>query len=153
MNMSAGDAAAPARKGALTLRFPGLPDRVRAALRQVHRHLTTLPLPTDRQASIELVVAEALNNIAEHAYADAAPGAITLIARHDDDRLSIVLRDTGRPLPGLAPPAGAPPDLDVATADLPEGGYGWFLIRDLTDDVGYLRQGGENQLTLEFSTA
>lgn len=148
----AGGATARPAKGALTLRFPGATDRIRCALRQARRHMATLRVPEDRLATIELVLAEALNNVAEHAYAGGPPGPVSLTARHDGDRLCIVLRDTGRPLPGLVPPTGAPPDLDVATKDLPEGGFGWLLIRDLTDRVDYARHGTENRLTLEFST-
>ena len=147
-----GTAATRQSKGALTLRFPGTTDRIRSALRQACRHLATLPVPPDRLATIELVLAEALNNVAEHAYAGAAPGPVTLTARHDGDRLCIVLRDIGRPLPGLVPPKHTPPDLNVPTEDLPEGGFGWCLIRDLTDHVDYARHGAENRLTLEFST-
>ncbi|WP_085977144.1 ATP-binding protein [Roseobacter sp. AzwK-3b] len=147
-----GDPPARATKGKLTLRFSGATDNIRAALRQARRHLATLPVPEDRLATIELVLAEALNNVAEHAYAGTRPGPVTLNARHDGDRLCIVLRDMGRPLPGLVPPIGAPPDVNRPVDDLPEGGFGWFLIRDLTDHVDYVRHGSENRLTLEFAT-
>jgi serine/threonine-protein kinase RsbW len=148
----AGDGASRSTKGRLTLRFSGASENIRTALRQARRHLAALPLPEERLATIELVLAEALNNVAEHAYAGRRPGPVTLNARHDGDRLCIVLRDMGRPLPGLVPPIGAPPDVDLPVDDLPEGGFGWFLIRDLTDHVDYVRQGSENRLTLEFST-
>ena len=37
-------------------------------------------------------------------------------------------------------------------AALPEGGFGWFLIRTLTKSLNYIRQNDENCLTLVFST-
>ena len=30
--------------------------------------------------------------------------------------------------------------------DLPEGGFGWGMIRDLTDDLSYRRDGARNEL-------
>ena len=33
-----------------------------------------------------------------------------------------------------------------APQDLPEGGFGWFLIRSLTRDLTYLREDGYNML-------
>ena len=37
--------------------------------------------------------------------------------------------------------------------DLPEGGFGWYLIRDLARDVNYEREGWCNVLTLRLEVA
>ena len=44
-------------------------------------------------------------------------------------------------------------DLDVAREDLPEGGFGWFLIRQLAWDVRYVREGRTNRLFLAIDLA
>jgi serine/threonine-protein kinase RsbW len=34
--------------------------------------------------------------------------------------------------------------------DLPEGGFGWFLIRELTKDLQYVRHEDQNRLTFSI---
>ena len=51
-----------------------------------------------------------------------------------------------RPSPGGEPPAGQAPDPD----DLPEGGFGWHLIRSLSKDLEYHREGDRNFLTFRL---
>ena len=36
----------------------------------------------------------------------------------------------------------------VDVADLPEGGFGWYLIRTLTQELTYLRDGERNLLSM-----
>lgn len=101
----------------------------------------------------EIVLGEALNNIVEHAFATGAtPGgkgnAIRVTLRHDQGTLTISIRDRGDAMPGLAPPAGVLPPEGDCTEDLPEGGFGWFLIRQLTHDLRYHRHEGWNRLDL-----
>ena len=133
-----------------TLRFTGTISDVSPALHHAMSKLDTLGLATDWRATVELVLAEALNNIAEHAYGGHTPGPVTLTARMTSQRLTVILRDQGRALPGHTLPMGEPPKTDVPCAHLPEGGFGWFLIRDLTTALHYRRTGQENRLKLEF---
>lgn len=124
---------------------------VRAALGELRARLAVAGLSAEGCGSVELALAEALNNIVEHAYPAGEPGEIRLSVRMSRDRLCCRLRDRGVPLPGLALPEGARPDPAVARAALPEGGFGWYLIRDLTDALSYAREVDENILTLEFA--
>ena len=68
----------------------------------------------------------------------------------DGPDLTCELIDRGRGIPGGQLPAGALPDLDTPRAQLPEGGYGWFLIQALTRHLNYARIGGENHLTFSM---
>ena len=102
-------------------------------------------------STVEIALAEALNNIAEHAYAPDSPGPLEIVAHIRDDGLEFVLRDHGRALPGLTLPAGQLPDSDVPLEDLPEGGFGWFLMHSLAESLSYIRENGENRLTLVFA--
>ena len=61
------------------------------------------------------------------------------------------IEDTGRPMPGGETPLGQAANLDVDLEDLPEGGFGWFLIRDLAKDVNYSRADGTNVLDLRLA--
>lgn len=126
---------------------------VREALGDLRARLAAQGLSEEGCGSVEIALAEALNNIVEHAYPAGQPGEIRLSVTMTRDRLCCRLRDQGAPLPDLAVPARARPDPAAARAALPEGGFGWYLIRDLTDALSYARLDGENILTLEFALA
>lgn len=116
------------------------PASVRAALLSITAVAPVRDLAPPQRHTVELVLAEVLNNVAEHAYAGAAGHvAITLIMLSDGLVCEVV--DEGAPMPNGALPEGRLPD-----ADLPEGGFGWHLIRSLSRDITYRRQRGANRL-------
>lgn len=94
----------------------------------------------------QIVLAEVLNNIAEHAFGG-LDGRINLTVQLLPGRLIFRIEDDGRPMPGGTMPAGLPVDLD---AELPEGGFGWHMIRCLADRLTYLRAGDTNLLCFEI---
>lgn len=100
------------------------------------------------ESSWELVVAEVLNNIVEHAYQNRTDGEILLRLKFEPGQLRVAFTDFGLPMPDGTLPEGSPASLDVAPEDLPEGGFGWFLIRSLSDQLEYRHDGASNQLTL-----
>lgn len=122
----------------------------RNALRSACNRLKTSGIEPLRIGEIEVALAEALNNIVEHAYSGADAGPIRLSCSLMGRRLDIRICDAGRPLPDDRLPPGLRVDLDVPLADLPEGGFGWFLIRALTTDIRYDRCGASNHLSLRF---
>lgn len=97
----------------------------------------------------ELVLAETMNNIVEHAMARHDQGKIGLYIKLGQSGLSCCLNDDGDPMPGGALPeaavTGPCPD------DLPEGGFGWPLVRCLTHDLSYERASGENILRFRLA--
>jgi serine/threonine-protein kinase RsbW len=92
--------------------------------------------------SAELVLAEVLNNVAEHAYAD-EPGDIELSLERREGSVAVRVADQGRSMPDRRLPLGEAPN----PLDLPEGGFGWNLIRQLTDELCYRHHEGWNLLT------
>lgn len=137
----------------IEITFPSHPEQVRRALQKVLvSPLFTNPcqpaLEDDLRGTAEIVLAEVLNNIVEHAYADQA-GDITLrLVRHDGE-VHCTVSDTGAPMPGLCLPEGRfQPLKDLA--DLPEGGFGWFLIRSLTEGLAYQQSKGRNRLSFQL---
>ena len=53
--------------------------------------------------------------------------------------------------PGAKCPRAWPHDLEaLGEQDLPEGGFGWFLIRELTHDLTYRRDGSRNHLSFRM---
>jgi len=124
------------------------PGAVRRTLKGVRDGLAGAGVTARDRANVEIVLAEALNNIAEHAYAGAAAGRVRLCLKVYGDRIVARISDAGRPLGGDGAPAGLAPGLDGPRMALPEGGFGWFLIRALASDVAYARRGGRNHLRL-----
>lgn len=135
----------------------GSPEGVRAALRHIRVFLRDAGLNEDRCGTAEIVLAEALNNVTEHALAvrDAQgrigcrPDEIRVTITANPDMTAITIVDGGAPMPGGTLPPGQPPTLEAAS-DLPEGGFGWVLIRHLTTQLGYVRRAGRNHLYLRM---
>jgi serine/threonine-protein kinase RsbW len=121
------------------------PSSVRAALLRITAASPVRDLSDDQRGTVELVLAEVLNNVAEHAYAETAGHvAVTVALIHSGLACEVV--DDGAAMPGGQLPEGRLPPADLPDSDLPEGGFGWHLIRSLTQDLSYRRQRGTNRL-------
>lgn len=125
------------------------PIAVREALADIVAFLADGGVSEDGRAQAELVFAEVLNNIEEHAYAGRDDGRVdvTILLTPQDARVDV--RDRGVAMPDHTTPDGVAPD----PADLPEGGFGWFLIYTLTQDLTYGRVADENRLTFTMALA
>jgi anti-sigma regulatory factor (Ser/Thr protein kinase) len=128
----------------IQLVIPGTPLAVRGALSGLFQGTSLRRLPPPLRETAELVLAEVLNNIVEHAYAD-EPGDIRISVCASSGALRVTVVDRGRAMPGGTLPEGR---LAPLGAELPEGGFGWYLIRTLARDVDYRRIGGRNELVL-----
>jgi serine/threonine-protein kinase RsbW len=131
--------------------FPANTDAVRKVLADTLTGLRHLELPIEETGTIEIVLAEALNNVVEHSYADRPSGMVNLQIDQTSNDLCFLISDRGQPMPDNALPLGRPHDLNCAMHDLPEGGFGWFLIRDLARDLQYTRKGRKNILSFRIA--
>lgn len=93
----------------------------------------------------EIVLAEVFNNIVEHAYANNS-GEINVTLHQQSEGIYVVVCDSGHPLPLGELPLGALPSIDLSK-ELPEGGFGWFLIRSLVQRLSYKRNDTCNQVS------
>jgi serine/threonine-protein kinase RsbW len=136
----------------LHLVFLASPASIRENLAHLMQARPLSDLSDDSRGSAELVLAEVLNNVAEHAYPEGqGPVSISLVRAAAG--ISCLIVDQGTPMPGGALPAGQPPSApDLALEDLPEGGFGWLLIRSLTQDLAYVRTSGCNRLSFTLPT-
>lgn len=140
---------------AIRLSLRAEPVAVRAALDRLRADLLGAGIAGEDVAVAELVLAEVLNNVVEHAFSDLDGGRIELTVAPGETGLSCEVRDNGRPMPGGAPPGGTPPAAGRPARDemleaLPEGGFGWFLIRSLAREIAYARKDGGNLLGLRI---
>lgn len=123
---------------------------VRRCVTSIIAELKSVGLVNERLGDIELALAEAINNIVEHAYRDQPDGIVKARVMVETDHLIVRLRDTGAPMPSGQIPAARLAQLGGEIEDLPEGGFGWFLIHSLTSAVRYDREIGGNRLSLFF---
>ncbi len=134
--------------GGVALRLAADPHAVRVGLRQLLAAPALHGVPDDLMSSAEIVLAEVLNNIVEHAYAGAG-GVIVVRLDFAYPTLRVAISDDGRPMPDNKLPTGAAAKFS-GIADLPEGGFGWFLIRTMTTQLDYRRKAGRNLLSFQM---
>lgn len=110
-------------------------------------------LPPDAMGRVELVLAEIMNNIVNHGAKDRIPAGTAPRARsihlsvacHDNGVACAILDDGATlPLACLSPPTRRASRARART--LPEGGFGWLIIHDLTQSLAYFREEGYNLL-------
>ncbi|MBB3994352.1 serine/threonine-protein kinase RsbW [Sulfitobacter undariae] len=135
-----------------TVSLAGVETAVCNAISQTAAQLAILGLSEDEMITIQLVLAEALNNIIEHALPYVGkPTGIRIKADYNACGLDLVITDEGAPMRNHALPNPPAPDINVDIAMMPEGGFGWFMIRSLVQDVSYRRKDGLNHLTLRLA--
>lgn len=137
---------AAARASELRLEFRADPVSVQQSLAEMLDLPPLSGLSDDDRSVAELVLAEVLNNVAEHAYGESG-GRVSVSLSGDPAGIRCRVIDEGRAMPGERLPEGRlPGGPDVAVADLPEGGFGWHLIRSLSVGLTYARVDGQNRL-------
>lgn len=131
-----------------TIRFEATELGVRGALADLLDWLVRRDAPADLIGRVEIVLAEALNNVVEHAYATNDRGQIDLRCTPLPDRLDFTILDQGCAVPVHVFAQRRLPDTDVPLEDLPEGGFGWLLIQTMTQGLSYQRVQDTNCLRL-----
>lgn len=128
--------------------IPASDLETRAVLCALTGWLAEQGVSDDVSATVELVLAEALNNVVEHAYGY-GPGLIWLSMLLQGNALDCRIVDQGQPLLRGLPPAVLPDFTPLAC--LPEGGFGWYIIRSLTRNLQYRSQNGRNELIFQVA--
>ncbi len=142
----------PVRLAPRSFRFAceATPYSVRDALDGMEQFLKAGGVAGADRSSLQIVVAEILNNIVEHAYEGRETGRLAMRLFYDPARVFAVFCDAGAPMPENRLPPGGPFNPDCAVTDLPEGGFGWAMIRDLVSDLRYRRVAGQNHLSFRL---
>lgn len=107
-----------------------------------HRHDPNFPRRDNQLHRLNLALAEGFTNAVRHAHSGlSADTSIDIQVALHDDRMEIEIWDWGQPFD----PTGV---REPQPGTLQEGGYGWYLLRRLSDDVSYQRQGQRNCLKI-----
>lgn len=130
--------------------LPSETTAVRRALRQIETRLGPLELNIEENGTLQIVLAEALNNVVEHAYAGGI-GVVEVDIVQGKTGLQFTITDHGEPMPDGEVPLGRIPDYPKDRDEMPEGGFGWFLIHDLTRDLVYKRVDDRNVLAFRLA--
>lgn len=99
--------------------------------------------------NVQIVLGEALNNIIEHGFEREGTGIISVEISLSDSGIVVSLCDDG--IAFTPPKVAALPLRDQDDfSNLPEGGFGWFLIKEITSSTEYNRISNKNYLVLKF---
>lgn len=136
-----------------SLQFPSSAHDVRGALLRMRGYLGHLGITGDAAGQIEIVLAEILNNVVEHALPEAGEGVIQLNCERQKDMLRFAVCDNGKSMPDGQMPGPLLPCLNKDFQDLPEGGFGWALVHMLARDLHYERIATNNILYFSVATS
>ena len=102
----------------------------------------------EKIGEIELMAEEVLVNVISYAYPE-KEGDVEVYCHSDaNDRLVIQVSDHGVPFDPLSVP---PPDFSQDIEGSQAGGLGIFLVRQIADELKYVRDGQRNIFTLTIS--
>ncbi|WP_296763320.1 ATP-binding protein [Sediminimonas sp.] len=127
---------------------------IRCALDRIMDHATTFCSDEAALGAVQIVLAEVLNNISEHAYVRRpGDGIIMITCTIAPGALRFAVLDKGREMPVAALDKGSRHRRYSAQEELPEGGFGWHLIRSLSTNLSYARRRGRNRLCFDIPMA
>lgn len=126
------------------LSVAGTNSGVRSALEELSEALKDRGCSEDTVGTVQIVLAELLNNVVEHGQLEEAQDAISTKLDLLGGALLCEIRDKGCPFPDARLPTGKLRAIEELERDLPEGGFGWSLIRMLTEGLEYNREDGGN---------
>ncbi len=109
--------------------------------------LENLSIEKSIRDKVELCLAEALNNIIRHSYKNNPENLVNIKVEKEGNEIKVILVDYGIPRPADIKPSLCfdPEDIE----NLPEGGFGLFLIDSLMDENIYKTVDGKNVLLLK----
>ena len=105
-------------------------------------------LQLDMHVAMKLQVAmeEMVTNVIFYAYPEGTKADITLTAETENQVLTFVLSDTGKP---FDPTAKEDADIISNPMDREQGGMGILIVKNIMNEVSYQRLGDTNQLTMK----
>ncbi|NJN47818.1 MAG: ATP-binding protein [Candidatus Competibacteraceae bacterium] len=129
-------------KDSLTVREP-----IATALNQAQQWLKPIleraQVPDSLGYEIDLIVEEILVNILTHGLTGTDNSHVEIRRRMEGNQLWLEFRDCGQPFDPLSVPD---PDLEKDIEHRPIGGLGLYLVKQLADNLHYIRENNLNCL-------
>jgi anti-sigma regulatory factor (Ser/Thr protein kinase) len=95
---------------------------------------------------MQLALDEVVTNVISYAYSDGGIHELRVTLTSSDGEVVARVEDDGRPFDPLDAPQ---PTIDAPLEERPIGGLGWHLVRKVTNELAYRREGDKNVLTLK----
>ena len=102
-------------------------------------------IDNDITMSLNLAIEEAVVNVMNYAYPEGTVGYVDIEAEADDDFVTFVISDTGKP---FDPTQKDEVNTELSAEDRPIGGLGIHLVRRMMDEISYRYADHRNILTL-----
>ena len=151
VDISACNVVAEVDSAVMSWKLAANPVSVRKTLIELDAHISEkINVSKGRRENAQIVLAEVLNNIVEHAYGPDRGGFIKVQIEKVDAALAFTIHDFGRPMKDQKLPQPKTPVLSKEREDLSEGGYGSYIVQLLCEKLDYVRNGDENVLTLRI---
>ncbi|MBR6332384.1 MAG: SpoIIE family protein phosphatase, partial [Dehalococcoidales bacterium] len=112
----------------------------------INNELKTLGCTSKIMSEIDAATDDIVSNIANYAYEEEEEGNVTVSMRTDDEMVTIVFTDNGRP---YNPLAKVDPDITLSADERPIGGLGILMIKKMMDEVDYRYLNGRNNLIIK----
>jgi len=127
----------------------GLPaemENLEELLDFVEKEADKAEFPTRRVLEIRLATEEVLVNIFYYAYPE-TDGDVSISCFVKEDFFVLKILDGGTPFNIMAAPG---PDVSSCLSERCVGGLGVHLVKKMTTEARYVRENGQNRLTLVF---
>ena len=102
-------------------------------------------IDNDITMSLNLAIEEAVVNVMNYAYPEGTVGYVDIEAEANDDFVTFVISDTGKP---FDPTQKDEVNTELSVEDRPIGGLGIHLVRRMMDEISYRYADHRNILTL-----
>jgi serine/threonine-protein kinase RsbW len=136
----------------ISLNIDSNPDTLDLADECIRALCLLTPLSAVEVNGVRQAVKEALNNVIIHSYQGQYNCLIDLIVSLQDDDLVISIKDTGIGMdPNLLEmDRSAVVDIDPSNIEqIPNGGWGLYLIKELMDSISYRTEAGIHTLEMK----
>ncbi len=134
----------------IRLTFPAKPDYLLLARLALGGVVRGMPVGPELLADLRLAVTEACGNAVRHAYGD-GDGSVEVSFVVKDDRLEMIVEDTGTGLELPLIEQLLEPEPPAASAEPADGGMGIAIIRAIVDELD-VRSGADGRGTVVHMT-
>ena len=129
------------------LTVDAVPESLRQVKAFVDAELAALDCPVDTRRQVDVVIDEVFANIARYAYEGAAGSVMLRFEAEQTPRaVTLTFFDGGVP---FNPLERDDPDTTLSAEEREIGGLGIFMVKKNMDEVSYVRQDGQNILTMK----